>query len=65
MASHAKKIVDTFSRAYAEASPEEQAALRVWMRNTIRRQKAPRVDVAKARRFKKDIFGACLSFHPR
>jgi hypothetical protein len=49
-----KSIVDTFSRAYAEASPDEQAALRVWMRDIIRPQKKPRVDVAKARRFEKD-----------
>ena len=53
--SRAKKaIADTFSRAYAEASPEEQAALRVWMGNIIRPQKAPRVDIAKARRFEKN-----------
>ena len=49
-----KSIADTFSRAYAEASPEEQAALRVWMGNIIRPQKAPRVDIAKARRFEKN-----------
>jgi hypothetical protein len=49
-----KSIVETFSRVYAEASPEEQAALRVWMRNNIRPQKELRVDVAKARPFEKD-----------
>ena len=49
-----KSIVDTFSRAYAAASPDEQAALRVWMRNIIRPQKEPRVDVARARRFEND-----------
>ena len=47
MASHAKE------RA-AAASPDEQAALRVWTRDTIRPQKKPRVDVAKARKFEKD-----------
>ena len=53
--SHAKKsIVDAFSRAYAKASLDEQALLRVWMRDIIRPQKKPRVDVAKARRFEKD-----------
>ena len=36
------------------ASPDEQAALRVWTRDTIRPQKKPRVDVAKARKFEKD-----------
>ena len=50
-----KSIADTFSRAYAEASPEEQAALRVWMGNIIRPQKAPCVNMAKARRFEKPI----------
>ena len=49
-----KSIIDTFSRAYSLASPEEQAALRVWMRNIIRPQREPRNDVAKARRFEKD-----------
>ena len=49
-----KSIVDAFSRAYAKASLDEQALLRVWMRDIIRPQKKPRVDVAKARRFEKD-----------
>ena len=49
-----KSIVDTFSRAYSSASPDEQALLRVWMRDIIRPQNKPRVDVAKARRFEKD-----------
>ena len=37
-----------------KASLDEQALLRVWMRDIIRPQKKPRVDVAKARRFEKD-----------
>jgi hypothetical protein len=49
-------LVETFSRAYEAASPDEKAALRVWMRNIIRPQKEPRVDVAKARRFEKDSY---------
>ena len=49
-----KSLVETFSRAYSLASPDEKAALRVWMRDIIRPQKKPRVDVAKARRFEKD-----------
>jgi hypothetical protein len=53
-----QSIVETFSCAYAAASPAEQAALRVWMRNIIRPQKEPRVDVAKARRFEKDTVEA-------
>jgi hypothetical protein len=47
-------LVEKFSRAYAAASPDEQAALRVWTRNIICPQKEPRVDVAKARKFEKD-----------
>jgi hypothetical protein len=31
-----KSIVEAFSRAYSSASPDEKAALRVWMRNIIR-----------------------------
>ena len=53
-----KSIVEAFSRGYEAASPDEQAALRVWMRNIIRPQKEPRVDVAKARRFEKDSIEA-------
>jgi hypothetical protein len=49
-----KSIVETFSRGYEAASADEQAALRVWMRDIIRPQKKRRVDVAKARRFEKD-----------
>jgi hypothetical protein len=49
-----KSIVEAFSQGYEAASPDEKAALRVWMRNIILPQKEPRVDVAKARRFEKD-----------
>jgi hypothetical protein len=51
-------IVEAFSRSYEAASPDEQAALRGRMRNIIRPQKEPRVDVAKARRFEKDSIEA-------
>jgi hypothetical protein len=47
-------LVETFSRAYAAASSDEQAALRVWMRNIVLPQKERRRDVAKARRSEKD-----------
>ena len=40
-----KSIVDIFSRAYSSASPDEQAALRVWMRNVILPQREPRKDL--------------------
>jgi hypothetical protein len=53
-----KSIVDTFSRAYAEASPEEQAALRVWMRDIILPRKEGRNDLAKSRRSEKDTIAA-------
>jgi hypothetical protein len=49
-----KNPVESFSRAYAAASPDEQAALRVWMRNMVLPQKERRRDVAKARRSEKD-----------
>jgi hypothetical protein len=49
-----KSLVETFSRAYSSASQDEQAALRVWMRDIIHPQKKPRIDIAKARRFEKD-----------
>jgi hypothetical protein len=54
-----KSIVETFSRAYAGASPEEQAALRVWMRDIILPQKEPRKDLALSRRCEKDTIAAC------
>jgi hypothetical protein len=53
-----KSIVDTFSRAYAEASPEERAALRVWMRDIILPRKEGRNDLAKPRRSEKDSIAA-------
>jgi hypothetical protein len=49
-----KSIVETFSRAYAAASPDEQAALRVWMCNIILPRKERRNDLVKSRRSEKD-----------
>jgi hypothetical protein len=36
-----KSIVDAFSRTYAAARQEEQAALRVWMRDVILPKRNP------------------------
>ena len=54
-----KSIVETFSRAYEAVSPEEQAELRVWMRNVILPQKKPRKNLKLSRRCEKDIIAAC------
>ena len=54
-----KSIVETFSRAYEAASPEEQAALRVWMRDVILPQKKPRKNLKLSKRCEKDIIAAC------
>jgi hypothetical protein len=54
-----KSIVEPFSRAYAAASPEEQAALRVWMRDIILPQREPRKDLKMSRRCEKDTIAAC------
>jgi hypothetical protein len=39
-------LVETFSNAYAAACPDEQAALRVWMRDIILPRKEGRNDLA-------------------
>jgi hypothetical protein len=54
-----KSIVETFSRAYAAARPDEQAALRVWMRNIVVPQMEPRKDLSRSRRSEKDSVAAC------
>jgi hypothetical protein len=53
-----KATVEEFSRAYAAASLDEQAALRVWMRNIILPGKARRDDLASARRTEKESVAA-------
>ena len=45
-----------FSALYAEASPEEQAALRVWMRDIV----LLRNNLARSRRSEKDTVGRVL-----
>ena len=54
-----KSIVETFSRAYEAADAEEQAALRVWMRDVILPQRKPRKDLKLSRRCEKDLIAAC------
>ena len=49
-----KATVEAFSQAYAAASPDAQAALRVWMRNIILPGIARREDLARARRSEKE-----------
>jgi len=53
-----KATVEAFSRAYAAASRDQQAALRVWMRNIILRGIARRDDLAKCRRGEKESIEA-------
>ena len=47
-----------FSALYAAASPEEQAALRVWMRDIVLPRTERRNDLAKSRRYEKDSVAA-------
>jgi hypothetical protein len=53
-----KSIVETFSRAYAGASPDEKAALRAWMRDIVLPRKEGRNDLARSRRSEKDSVAA-------
>ena len=51
----ANQLVAKFSRLYAEADPEDQFALRVWMRDIILSRKEGRVNMLHARRPSKNI----------
>jgi hypothetical protein len=51
--------VKVFAKAYAEASPDDQAELRVWMRKIVMPGKARRDDIALARRIEKESIKAC------
>ena len=48
-----------FSRLYAEADPEDQFALRVWMRDIILSRKERSVNMFHARRSEKRMIDAC------
>ena len=49
-----KATVEAFARAYAEATPDEQAELRVWMRKIVMPNKARRTDLSKSRMNEKE-----------
>ena len=46
----ANRLVAKFSRLYAQAAPEDQLALRVWMRDIILGRKVGRANTVRARR---------------
>jgi hypothetical protein len=53
------QLVAGFSRLYAEAGPEAQFALRVWMRDIILGRKERSVNMPQARRNEKRMVEAC------
>jgi hypothetical protein len=53
------QLVAKVSRLYAEAAPEDQLALRVWMRDIILGRKKGRVSMLHARRIEKRMVEAC------
>jgi hypothetical protein len=52
-------LVETFSRAYAKATPEDQLALRVWMRDIILGRKVGSANMLHAKRTGKRMAEAC------
>jgi hypothetical protein len=50
--------VETFSRAYDAASPNQQAALRAWMRDIILPRKQRRKDIIRSLRSEKNSIAA-------
>jgi hypothetical protein len=55
----ASLLVAKFSRLYAEADPEEQFALRAWMRDIILGRKVRSGSMVHARRIEKRMIEAC------
>ena len=55
----ANPLVAKFSRLYAEAAPEDQLALRVWMRDIILGRKVGSANMVHARRKEKRMTEAC------
>ena len=51
------QLVAKVSRLYAEATPDDQFALRVWMRDILLGRKAGSVTMAHARRGEKRMVG--------
>jgi hypothetical protein len=55
----ANPLVAKFSRLYAEAAPEDQLALRVWMRDIILGRRVGSANTVRARRAEKRMIEAC------
>ena len=53
------QLVAEFSRLYAQAAPEDQLALRVWMRDIILGRKVGSVNTVRAKRVEKRMVEAC------
>jgi hypothetical protein len=53
------QLVAKFSRLYVEAAPEDQFALRVWMRDIILGRKVGNANMVHARRSEKRMIEAC------
>jgi hypothetical protein len=53
------QLVAKFSRLYAKAAPEDQFALRVWMRDIILGRKVGSVNMLHAKRSEKRMIEAC------
>jgi hypothetical protein len=53
------QLVAKFSRLYAQAAPEDQLALRVWMRDIILGRKVGSANTVRARRVEKRMVAAC------
>ena len=55
----ASRLVAKVSRLYAEAAPEDQFALRVWVRDIIPGRKVGSANTVRARRSEKRMVEAC------
>jgi hypothetical protein len=53
------QLVARFSRLYAEAGPEDQLAVRVWIRDIILGRKVGSANTVRARRSEKRMVEAC------
>jgi hypothetical protein len=53
------QLVAKFSRLYAQAAPQDQLALRVWMRDIILGRKVGSANTVRARRSEKRMVEAC------
>ena len=53
------QLVAEFARVYAQASPDDQFALRAWMRDIILGRKVRKGNLVHARRIEKRMVEAC------